>query len=626
VAYGIISTAPNGMVTSFNPAAEALLGYSADEVVGKQTPALWHDPAEVAWRARQLSEELGETIAPGFDVFVARPRRNLPEESEWTFIRKDGVRVPVLLSVTALRTASGEITGFVGMTYDLTERKQAEDELRRHKDQLENTVQQRTVGLLLARNAAEAANKAKSLFLAHMSHELRTPLNGILGYAQILQRDEALGEHHVNALNVIRKSGEHLLALIEDILDLSRIETGKIELVKSDVSLAMFLRDVTDIVGIRARQKGLEFSCELAPNLPNNIRCDERRLQQVLFNLLSNAVKFTDHGRVVLRVNRVGPSRLSFSVEDTGIGIAPTELERIFRPFEQVSDMPHRFAGTGLGLTISQQLVRYMGGEIVVESRVDEGSTFRFEVELENAILGPELPPPMQVVTGYSGPRRKVLIVDDVDENRAVLVDLLTPLGFEIVEACDGVQALELAQSTVPDLVLMDIVMPKMDGEEATRHLRHLPTLAQVPIIALSASASNADESKCLEAGANVFLSKSIAQDKLLAQMAALMQIEWMTLPQTEATPTMEALLTNAESIRLVMPPTDKIQELHALALQGNMREILRYADRIAGLDLSYQPFAAHLRQLAKGYQSKTILALVENLGDDNTDKHLPAS
>jgi len=608
VAYGIISTTPDGTVTSFNRAAERLLGYMADEVIGKQTPALWHDTEEVAQHALHLSEELGETITPGFPVFTARPRRNLAEEKEWTFIRKNGARVPVLLSVTALRTESGRITGFVGLTYDLTERKQAEDELRRHKDQLEETVQQRTADLLLARDAAETANKAKSLFLAHMSHELRTPLNGILGYAQILQRDDLVGERKAAALNIIRQSSEYLRALIDDILDLSRIETGRFDFVLSDISLAKLLRGVTDIVGLRARQKGLAFSCDLAADLPAGIRCDERRLRQVLLNLLTNAVKFTDSGQVVLRVGRIGPSRFSFAVEDTGIGIAQSELELIFRPFEQVCDLQRRLGGTGLGLAISRQLVRYLGSDIVVESRVGKGSTFRFEVELEAASSPiPVLPNPVQVTTGYSGPRRKVLIVDDVASNRAILVDLLTPLGFGIVEACDGVEAVELAQTTIPDLILMDIVMPKMDGEEATHLLRQLPALAQAPIIALSASALTADETKYLQAGANAFLPKPVDQDELLAQMATLMQLEWITVPRTELSPNRGEF---AEE--LIVPPAEEMQALYRLALTGNMRDILQYAERIAGIDPSYQAFATHLRQLANGYQSKAILAFAE--------------
>jgi PAS domain S-box-containing protein len=748
VAYGIISATPDGMVTSFNPAAERLLGYAADELVGKQTPALWHDEEEVARHAQRLSEELGVTVAPGFEVFAARPRRNLPEENEWTFIRKDGGRVPVLLSVTALRSERGEIAGFVGLTYDLTERKRAEEEVRqseekyrtlihkiqaavivhgadtkiltsnsmarellglteeqlegktaidqdwhffredgtaatqdeypvnrvlasrkairnyvlgvhrssgennvwvlvnadpvfgkdgefaqiivtfiditdrkraeveltRYKDHLEDTVQQRTAELLLARDAAEAANKTKSMFLAHMSHELRTPLNGILGYAQIMQRDKTLGENHVTALGVIRQSGEHLLSLIDDILDLARIETGRLELVESDIPLVKFLRIVAEIVGVRARQKGLEFFCDLAPDLPEGVRADERRLRQVLLNLLSNAVKFTDQGhvalrvkRIGLRVERVGPSRIAFVVEDSGIGIEESKQEKIFQPFEQAGDAQHQLAGTGLGLTISRQLVRLMGGDIVVESRVGEGSTFRFELELPEVAITSSAQLPAHIVTGYAGPRCKLLIADDVASNRAVLADSLAPLGFDIVEARDGVEALELARSSRPDLILMDIVMPRMDGVEAIRQLRGMPTFAHVPIVVLSARASGGDEARCLDAGANAFLAKPFDQDKLLAQIAVLLHLEWAVMPPTgEVQP-------NADTVEsMVLPPAEEMQELHRLAQMGNMRDIVHYTEHIAGLDPTYQPFAAHLRQLAKGYQSKAILALIE--------------
>jgi PAS domain S-box-containing protein len=230
--------------------------------------------------------------------------------------------------------------------------------------------------------------KARSEFLAQMSHELRTPLNGILGYTQILQRDTTLNERHADALNVIRQSGEHLLSLIEDILDLARIEAGRFQLDLSNISLPTFLRIVANIVGVKAKQKGIEFSTDLAADLPAGIRGDDKRLRQVLLNLLSNAIKFTERGRVVLHVSRVTPSRLAFGIEDTGVGIAAHELETIFQPFEQAGDTKQRLGGSGLGLAISRQLVRLMGGDITVESRVGKGSIFRFELELPEVEVG----------------------------------------------------------------------------------------------------------------------------------------------------------------------------------------------------------------------------------------------
>lgn len=533
---------------------------------------------------------------------------------EFRIVRSDGSIRYINARSQTTRDQEGKPLRMIGSNIDITERKLAEDELRRYKDFLEDTVQQRTAELIVARDAAEASNKAKSLFLAHMSHELRTPLNGILGYAQIMQRDKTLGESHVTALGVIRQSGEHLLALIDDILDFARIETGRLELVESDIPLVSFLRIVAEIVGVRARQKGLEFFCELAPDLPEGVRGDERRLRQVLLNLLSNAVKFTDHGhvalsvnRIGLRVERIGASRIAFAVEDSGIGIEEVKQEKIFLPFEQAGDAQHQLGGTGLGLTISRQLVRLMGGDIAVESRVGEGSTFRFELELPEVAVASSSQLPAHIVTGYAGARFKVLIADDVASNRAVLSDLLVPLGFTTVEARDGVEALELAQSSRPDLVLMDIVMPGMDGVEAIRQLRRMPEFAQTPIVVLSARASGSDETQCLEAGADAFLAKPIDQDKLLTQIAVLLHLEWATMP-----PTGEVLPNGEAAGSMARPPDAEMRELHRLAQMGNMRDIERYAEHIAGLDPSYQPFAAHLRKLAKGYQSKAILAFIE--------------
>jgi signal transduction histidine kinase len=272
------------------------------------------------------------------------------------------------------------------LLFSYRQKKLANTRLTEQKALLEETAQQ----LVEAKDAAEAANRAKSMFLTNMSHELRTPLNSILGYAQILGRDTRLDEAQHTSVEVIRQSGEHLLALIEDILDLARIESGRLELDMSDIPLLRFLNVVAGIVGVRAKQKQLEFVCEFARDLPEGIRGDDKRLRQVLLNLLSNAVKFTDQGRITLSVSRVTPSRLAFAVADTGIGIAPSDWETIFHSFEQVSDSQHRLGGTGLGLSISQQLVRLMGGDIVFESRPGEGSTFHFELELPETSLEPQ--------------------------------------------------------------------------------------------------------------------------------------------------------------------------------------------------------------------------------------------
>jgi CheY-like chemotaxis protein len=300
---------------------------------------------------------------------------------------------------------------------------------------------------------------------------------------------------------------------------------------------------------------------------------------------------------------------LRIEVQDSGVGIGEDQLETIFEPFEQVGDMRRRLGGTGLGLAISRQFVQLMGGEIRVESCVGKGSTFWFELDVQVVVEGTAVPASKSksIVTGYQGPRRKVLIVDDVAENRAVLIDMLGPLGFAMAEAVNGQEGLEQAEAMHPDLILMDVVMPKMDGLEAMRRLRQFPDFKAIPVIAISASASGGDEASSMAAGANAFLPKPIDLSRLLAQIGALLRLEWIDVLQ--AAPHVPEW-TREE--RLAVPPAQEMEILHHLARLGNMQEILRRAEHLIGLDERYRPFAGQLSLLAKGYRSKAILSLVE--------------
>jgi PAS domain S-box-containing protein len=484
---GIYQVSFDGRILSANPAMARILGYdSAQEVV-------------------RLLSDVGAQLyvhpQQRLDVLATLREQGVLRGRELEFYRKDGSRIWVSINARVVHDDAGEPQFIEGFVSDITEQKRAEAE--RH-----------------ARELAEAANRAKSEFLAHMSHELRTPLNAILGYAQILKREQTLGNPARAGINTIERSGEHLLTLINDVLDLAKIESGKLELYSAPADVAVFLQGIADIIRVRAEAKGLTFIYE-ASDLPRVATLDERRLRQVLLNLLGNAVKFTDRGQVLLRV-RARPNAeshvlLSFEVQDTGLGIQAEDMGRLFQPFQQFGDAQRRRGGTGLGLAISRELVRLMGGDLRATSDPGRGSTFTFALHVSATMAPVSIVAAQRIAVGYEGPRRKLLVVDDVPENRAMLLDMLRPLDFEMFEAENGQQGIERAQALQPDAVLMDNVMPVMDGLETTRRLRSLPDFRDLPIIAISASAAKTDEDNALAAGATAFLPKPVREMDLLA-------------------------------------------------------------------------------------------------------------
>ncbi|MCS0630209.1 ATP-binding protein [Telluria mixta] len=463
---------------------------------------------------------------------------------------------------------------------------------------------------------AVALARQRSQFLAQMSHELRTPLNAIIGYAQLLGRDrDGLTERQSSGLATIRESGQHLLTLINDILDLARVEAGRMVLHPAAVHLDTFLQVLANIMRVKAEEKGLAFSCELAPGLPSAVTVDETRLRQVLLNLLGNAVKFTDTGRVSLRMLPAAPSsapdsaRVRFEVADTGIGMGAQQLARIFQPFEQVATAQRREGGTGLGLAISQQLVHLMGGHIDVVSAPGKGSTFSFEIDVPVAAAAPAAAVAHETLLGYEGERKRLLVVDDVPQNRAMMLDLLQETGFIVAAASNGLECLVLLDSFKPDLILMDVMMPVMDGNETTRQIRHMPGWGDVPILAVTASASPDDERRSRDAGASAFLPKPVDHDVLLRTIGRLLALRWTTeLPAPEG----------GEEAAMAVPPADEIETLWQLAQIGNMREIRARAAYLRGLDPAYGPFAHRLDTLAQGYHSKQLVAFVARFRSDS--------
>ncbi|MBE9129116.1 MULTISPECIES: hybrid sensor histidine kinase/response regulator [unclassified Coleofasciculus] len=476
-----------------------------------------------------------------------------------------------------------------------------------------------------AEETAESANRAKSEFLANMSHELRTPLNGILGYTQIFRRQKNFTESQKHGIDIIHQCGEHLLMLINDILDLSKIEARKMELYPEVFHFPELIRGIYEICRIRAEEKELTLTYQTLSPLPTMICGDKKRLRQVLMNLLSNAVKFTEKGCVTVKIGYVRGNgewglengqessefltpKLRFQVNDTGIGIAPEQLEEVFLPFQQVGESSRKAEGTGLGLAISRQLVALMGGELKIKSTLMQGSTFWFDLELTEVDEENETTSPWDTtIIGFIGNKRKILVVDDKRENRAVLSGILTPLGFEVIEATNGLDGLNKAHEFKPDIIFVDLVMPVMDGFETTRRLRSSPDLADVVTIAISASVFEFDRQQSLEVGCDDFLPKPIRETDLLEKLQVHLNLEWVYEEQG-----IQESAATRPSPSIVAPSAQEIAILLDLAMRGDLRGIVERAAYLEALDQQWIPFATHLRQLAKDFEDEKILEFIK--------------
>jgi len=508
------------------------------------------------------------------------------------------------------------ITTFV-ISAVTTENQKSAMILRQANDELERRVEERTAELKEAKNVAEVANQAKSEFLANMSHELRTPLNGILGYTQILQRTENLTEKGYKGIEIIHQCGFHLLTLINDVLDLSKIEARKMELHPIDFHLPSFLEGVVEICRIKADQKVIAFNYQPDSQLPIGIHADEKRLRQVLINLLGNAIKFTDKGGVNLKVNVINQNtqqntnyKIRFQVEDTGVGMTSAQLQKIFLPFEQVGEIKRQSEGTGLGLAISQKIVHLMGSTLKVESQLGKGSIFYFEVDFPEAKqwAASSRMMPQGAITGYQGEKRTILVVDDKWENRSVILNLLEPIGFDLIEASNGQEGINQAVASQPDLIITDLVMPVMDGFDLIRHIKQAEKLRNVAIIASSASVFDSDQNESLNVGADAFLSKPVVAEILLELLRVHLNLVWVyDTSKTEIDAHRYQTNIQSDDQNLSLPGIEILNCLYELAKNGDVDGILHEANNLKMNNPVYVDFTQQVIQLAENFQLKKL-------------------
>ncbi|MGX9727027.1 MAG: response regulator [Candidatus Electronema sp. VV] len=569
----------DGVYLACNPRVEQCLGAPETEIVGKTD--------------YYFMPKCHADVCQEGDLKTIRSGKTQMWE-EWVRFASDGQELLLEIIKVPLFDEEGRVTAVLGIGHDITERHEAAQK-------------------------AEAANKAKSVFLSNMSHELRTPLNAILGYTQIFLGDETLTPRQRGGISTIHQAGEHLLLLINDILDISRIESGKLELIETEFCLGPFLKGIREIIQLRARDKGIDF-IDKSEGLPAVVIADELRLRQVLLNLLSNSVKFTSSGWCALHVRAEaaghGLARLDIAVEDSGAGISEEDQKLVFEPFIQVGERLQHREGTGLGLAISRELVRLMGGELRLVSPVTDsaqngfgpGSRFFFSItvpvsEHRAAAAGPQ----QRRIRGYISLRGaekplKVLVVDDKLSNRAVLRDTLEPLGFQVQEAADGIEVPAACSRFRPDIILMDLRMPKVDGFAATALLKEQPEFRHIPVVAVTASIAEGEtfRQRCLANGFSDYIHKPFSAEELLEIIAAHLEVK---LAYSEPVP------EDAAPEEIVPPPQELLDELAWLAETGEIQGITEKAEEIAGLERGrFRAFARRVQELADDFQFEALL------------------
>jgi PAS domain S-box-containing protein len=575
----IIGLDLEGKVNRFNHAAEVMLGYRAEEVLGQATPLLWRLPEELARLAEELSTRMRRPIQPGVEALQAAA--HIPGfSSECHYRHRDGHLVPVLLVISRILSPEGRLLGTMGVALDLTEIKRLQAELQASEAR------------------AQAASRAKSAFLASMSHELRTPLTAILGYTRLMAREPARSEDDRVRLGHVVRAGEHLLSLINDVLSLSKIEAGRMELKPVRFEPAALFRDLESLLRTTAQGKGLNLEVD-AGGFPDQVEGDLPKLRQVLLNLLGNALKFTEAGHVRLRAHW-REDRATFAVEDTGPGIAPEDQARLFQAFSQ-TEQGASAGGTGLGLHISQLLVGLLGGRLALDSAPGQGSSFSFALplpEVEGPLLRPGERSVGHLAAGQGQPR--LLVVDDRPENRDTLCGLLRLVGFQCREAVDGAEGVSRWEQDRPDLVLMDLRMPVMDGFAALEALRRREAerdWPRTPVVAISASVYDVDPRDLAARGFDGFLTKPIDEASLFQTLGTLLGLAFVEAAPAGA-PAPSAGLAGAAGL-----DPDWRARFRSQLTVGDLEAAERLLD-----ELPDSPLKTDVRQHLRAYHLKELL------------------
>lgn len=586
-----------GRITAWNRGAQLMYGYSEAEALQMSIECL------TASGKAQEQKNFVRRLLAGEEVTSLETQR----------MTKDGRILDVWMTVTELVDDTGKSIGIASTERDITERKRDVESLRKLNAELEQRVEERTREVVFSKEVAELAYRAKSVFLANMSHEIRTPLNAVIGFTQILERDTSLTRKQTDMLNTIARSGRHLLNLINDILDMSKIEADRLTLNPVDFCLHDLLHDVEMMLRSHAQGKQLQLLVKWDESVPRYVNADEVKLRQILINLMGNAVKFTKTGEITVRVwsetttdnslGDVNTVRLIAEVEDSGPGIATEELESIFEPFRQ-SAANYEVGGTGLGLALSRRIVELMGGHLTVKSEVGKGSLFRFDVlvaPIAELIQKDELP--MRQVIGLepgADPVR-ILVVDDQKDNRDVLIAMLEPLNLEIREAVNGQEALDVFETWSPHAVLMDIRMPVMDGYEATKRIKESEHGKATPVIAVTASVSDDAQKEVLARGMDGYIRKPFRAEELFAVLERCLGLHYVYAEGSEKPTEKSEPLTQKDIGEL---PEALCQSMRQAVDEGDMAELLELIEQV---EQTNAMMAHKLRKLADKYDYEKI-------------------